>query len=256
MSLYKRSDEFLVNSDDGDAEVGKYDHAWMGAMGGETRVCVRCKLFEVPNTDQPPFCPAPAGDVIDSGDYWTKVFEKRNQAKVPPVLDPNTGKAVTRHMRVRYKLLGGHYHVSFFTAVTEDQSHAKNGELVFDEAEWKAFSLLLSSQSPFLTVELIDETPPEEELPDEAEDEVEEEYVRTTALREETFEKTYPRLYALTWGRAETEGRDLRDFGFTYVAVVGEWATVKYRLNADRSFYLKARGSEEKGWEVEFTTYK
>lgn len=41
--------------------------------------------------------------------------------------------------RVRYKLLGGHYHCRIFSAKASDQTFAKMGEVVLRENEFDAF---------------------------------------------------------------------------------------------------------------------
>ena len=46
-------------------------------------------------------------------------------------------------MRVRFEKQGGHYHCRVFTAKRIGQTFAKNGELVFDEAEWPDIPLLM-----------------------------------------------------------------------------------------------------------------
>lgn len=49
----------------------------------------------------------------------------------------------TTVMRVRFEKLGGHYHCRVFTAKQTGQTFAKNGDLVFDEAEWPDIPLLM-----------------------------------------------------------------------------------------------------------------
>lgn len=46
-------------------------------------------------------------------------------------------------MRVRFEKHGGHYHCRVFTAKQMGQAFAKNGDLVFDEAEWPDIPLLM-----------------------------------------------------------------------------------------------------------------
>jgi len=46
-------------------------------------------------------------------------------------------------MRVRFEKRGGHYHCRVFTAKRVGLTFAKNGELVFDEAEWPDIPLLM-----------------------------------------------------------------------------------------------------------------
>lgn len=41
--------------------------------------------------------------------------------------------------KLRYKKLGGHIHVRFFSAPTENQTFGKNGDLTFREDEWEPF---------------------------------------------------------------------------------------------------------------------
>jgi hypothetical protein len=42
------------------------------------------------------------------------------------------------HLRLRVKKLGGHYHCRLFSGASATATHARNGELVFDEKEWPA----------------------------------------------------------------------------------------------------------------------
>lgn len=46
-------------------------------------------------------------------------------------------------MRVRFEKGGGHYHCRVFTAPRPGVTFAKNGDLVFDEAEWPDIPLLM-----------------------------------------------------------------------------------------------------------------
>jgi colicin import membrane protein len=46
-------------------------------------------------------------------------------------------------MRVRFEKRGGHYHCRVFTAPRPGVAFAKNGDLVFDEAEWPDIRLLM-----------------------------------------------------------------------------------------------------------------
>ena len=43
------------------------------------------------------------------------------------------------HFKVLYKKLGGHVHVRLFSAPAANQTHGKNGDLVFREEEWEPF---------------------------------------------------------------------------------------------------------------------
>ncbi len=47
-------------------------------------------------------------------------------------------------MRVRYEKRGGHYHCRVFTAPTSNMTYAKNGDLVFDEAEFADVQRIMS----------------------------------------------------------------------------------------------------------------
>ena len=49
----------------------------------------------------------------------------------------------TTLMRVRFEKRGGHYHCRVFTAPRPGVTFAKNGDLVFDEAEWPDVPLLM-----------------------------------------------------------------------------------------------------------------
>jgi hypothetical protein len=42
------------------------------------------------------------------------------------------------HLRLYYRQLGGHVHCRLFSAPQKGVTHAKNGDLVFDEVEWPA----------------------------------------------------------------------------------------------------------------------
>lgn len=44
-----------------------------------------------------------------------------------------------RVFRVRYRKLGGHYHLRIFSARTRESTFAKLGDLVMDEDDWDAF---------------------------------------------------------------------------------------------------------------------
>lgn len=43
------------------------------------------------------------------------------------------------HFRLRWKQRGAHVHVRVYSAPTENQTHGKNGDLVFREDEWESF---------------------------------------------------------------------------------------------------------------------
>lgn len=40
-------------------------------------------------------------------------------------------------IRIRYRKQGGHYHCRVFSSQHSDGTYAKNGDLVFDEREWR-----------------------------------------------------------------------------------------------------------------------
>lgn len=44
-----------------------------------------------------------------------------------------------RHFRVRYRRAGGHVHVRLFSSTAPHLTHAKCGDLTFDERDWPAF---------------------------------------------------------------------------------------------------------------------
>ena len=41
--------------------------------------------------------------------------------------------------KLRYRKLGGHVHVRFFSAPTRNETFGKNGDLTFRENEWEPF---------------------------------------------------------------------------------------------------------------------
>lgn len=53
-------------------------------------------------------------------------------------------KSKPAFFRFLYTKQGGHYHVRVFTAADPNQTFAKNGDLVFDEAEWASVHAKLS----------------------------------------------------------------------------------------------------------------
>lgn len=63
------------------------------------------------------------------------------------------------HIRIHYKVLGGHVHCRVFSGPASDLTHGKNGDLVFDEREWPAVrDMLYTRDHGRLGVEFIDET--------------------------------------------------------------------------------------------------
>lgn len=49
--------------------------------------------------------------------------------------------------RVRWKKLGGHYHLRVFSGTTPEGTFAKLGELALDERDWQAFMDSVAWQS-------------------------------------------------------------------------------------------------------------
>jgi hypothetical protein len=60
---------------------------------------------------------------------------------------------MSAHIRIRYAVLGGHVHTSWWSGKTRDTTHGKNGELVFTLDEWALLKEILHDAS----VELIEE---------------------------------------------------------------------------------------------------
>jgi hypothetical protein len=47
------------------------------------------------------------------------------------------------HVRIHYFVAGGYVHCGHFSAKTEDQTHGKNGDLVFDIREWLEYKRMI-----------------------------------------------------------------------------------------------------------------
>ena len=43
---------------------------------------------------------------------------------------------MTAHIRIRYKILGGHVHCRVFTAEAQELTYGKCGDLIFGVKEW------------------------------------------------------------------------------------------------------------------------
>lgn len=41
------------------------------------------------------------------------------------------------HLRIRYRVAGGHVHCRVFSGKASNMTHGKNGDLVFDVQEWE-----------------------------------------------------------------------------------------------------------------------
>lgn len=63
--------------------------------------------------------------------------------RVTPELVPLRELCAETVMRVRFEKRGGHYHCRVFTAKAAGLTLEKNGDLVFDEAEWPDIPLLM-----------------------------------------------------------------------------------------------------------------
>jgi hypothetical protein len=64
-----------------------------------------------------------------------------------------------KNFRFRYRQLGGHVHVRIFSGRARHMTHARLGELVFDESEWLLFVGCLKAHGD-VSVEVVHEDEP------------------------------------------------------------------------------------------------
>ena len=80
-------------------------------------------------------------------DEWT--------GKISAELEAQAGGTRKMKTRIYWTVMGGHVHTRWFTFPGGVGSYALNGELVFNEAEWKRISFVLATREGLF--ELIEE---------------------------------------------------------------------------------------------------